>query len=135
MQRLYILVAKLYTCWWKIVHFCFRKICFSSGGKLYVSGMHESIPNVSICLIMFGCVGREGLYLCSSKSLFLKWWRRIHRRLDCLAWNLEAASLLASLEVLAFRKVLLTHHDRKAILALSLSRMDFIPNLQLLPAK
>ena len=32
------------------------------------------------------------MYLCFGKRLCLKRWRRIHRRLDCLAWNLEAAT-------------------------------------------
>ena len=46
------------------------------------------VPQMYLFAWSWLCVG--GLYLCSSKSLFLKGWRRIHRRLDCSAWNLEA---------------------------------------------
>ena len=43
-----------------------------------------------IVVVMVVMVAWCKLYLCSSERLCLKGWRRIHRRLDCLAWNLEA---------------------------------------------
>ena len=45
-----------------------------------------------IVVVVVVVVAWSKLYLCSSERLCLKGWRRIHRRLDCLAWNLEAAT-------------------------------------------